>query len=281
MNFSKVFWKQAALVCLLATGVSTVPMLAQTSAPQRGHSASARGEATRGYLGVGVVELTDDRVKALHLRDDQGLEVTQLDESSPAAKAGVKLNDVILEVNGKAIEDIHSFQMLIGEWSPGTKVNLTLWRNGAKQSVSATLATRPENFFAFGPELPDAPMPPMPPVPFNGGNVFPTMPGDSPMVGFEGEPLSAQLAQYFGVKDGVLVRSVGAKTPAERAGLKAGDVVVRVNGTPVMSPREISGMVRANRKKALTFTVVRNKKEMTLNVEISDSRSGASEREAL
>ena len=124
-------------------------------------------------------------------------------------------------------------------------------------------------------------MPPMPPVPLNGGNGFPTMPGDSPMVGFEGEPLSAQLAQYFGVKDGVLVRSVGAKTPAERAGLKAGDVVIKVNGTPVMSPREISGMVRANRKKGLTFTVVRNKKEMTLNVEISDNRSGASEREAL
>jgi serine protease Do len=242
MKFNRKFWRQAAVACLLVTGISTAPALAQTSAPQRGHSASAKGEAARGYLGVGVVELTDDRVKALHLKDDQGLEIIHLEENSPAAKAGVKLNDVILEFNGKAIEDIHSFQMSIGELSPGTKVNLTLWRNGAKQNVAATLATRPENFFALGgPDLPEAPMPPMPPVPLNGGNGFPTMPGDSPMVGFEGEPLSAQLAQYFGVKDGVLVRSVGQRTPAERAGLKAGDVVIKVNGTPVMSPREISG----------------------------------------
>ena len=93
--------------------------------------------------------------------------------------------------------------------------------------------------------------------------------------------MNPQLAEYFGVKEGVLVRSVTAKTPAERAGLKAGDVVVKVNGTPVTTPREISGLVRANRKKAISFTVVRNKKEMSLNVEIAEERSAPSEREAL
>jgi serine protease Do len=259
---------------------------AQTSAPQSARSATLRGAANRGYLGVGVVELTDDRVKALNLKDKQGVEVKRVDEKSPAAKAGLKENDVILEVNGKGLDGIEQFQRSIGETSPGTKVDLTIWRNGARQTVSATLDSRP-SFFAFnGPEffpggaLP--PMPPMPPVPFNGVNPFPTMPGDSPVVGFEGEALNSQLAEFFGVKEGVLVRFVTAKTPAERAGLKAGDVVIKVNGTPVTNPREISGLVRASRnKKAIAFTVVRDKKEISLNVEIAEDRNGTPEREVL
>jgi serine protease Do len=270
--------------CLLAgTGVAQTAF-AQTSAQQHAHSTTLRGIAARGYLGVGVVELTDDRVKALKLKDDQGLEVKRIDENSPAAKAGLKENDVILEVNGKGVEGNAQFRDLIGDTPPGTKVSLTIWRNGAKQTVSATLDSRPENFFIFGgPALPDGvlpPMPPMPAVPFNGGNPFPTIPGESPIVGFEVESLSPQLAEFFGVKEGVLVRSVSPKTPAERAGLKAGDVVIKVNGTPVTTPREIMGLVRSSRKKAISFTVVRNKKEVSLNVEIAEARSAPAERDA-
>lgn len=266
--------------CLLA-GTA----FAQTSQQQRAQSTTLRGIAGRGYLGVGVVELTDDRVKALKLRDNQGLEVKLVDEHSPAAKAGLKENDVILELNGKGVESNEQFQSLIGETPPGTKVNLTIWRNGAKQTVSATLDSRPVNVYVFGgPDFPDGavpPMPPMPAVPFSGGNVFPTIPGESPMVGFEGEALNPQLAEFFGVKEGVLVRSVNPKTPAERAGLKAGDVVVKVNGTPVTTPREITGLVRSSRRKAISFTVVRNKKEVSLNVEIAKDRSAPGEREVL
>jgi serine protease Do len=273
----EIFSKKAGLACLAAMAMTAIPALAQ----QRAHSTTLRELANRGYLGVGVAELTDDHVKALKLKDDQGLEVTRVDENGPAAKAGLKEGDVILEVNGKGIEDIRQFQTSIGETSPGTKVNLTIWRNGAKRTVSATLDARPGNFFVFsGPDFPEPPVPPMPPVPFGGGP-FPTIPGNSPLVGFEGEALNPQLAEYFGVKEGVLVRSVNEKTPAQRAGLKAGDVVVKVNGTPVTTPREITGLVRSNRKKAISLTVVRNKKEMTLNVEIAEDRSGAPQREAL
>jgi len=270
----------ASLACLVAA--MAVPVYAQ----QRAHSTTLRGIANPGYLGVGVAELPDDRVKALNLKDDQGLEVKRIDQNSPAFRAGIKENDVILEVNGKGVEGIDQFQSLIGTTPPGTRVSLTIWRNGAKQTVSATLDSRPVNFFPFGePNFPDGalpPVPPMPPVPFNGGNPFPTIPGSSPIVGFEGEALNPQLAEFFGVKEGVLVRFVNQKTPAERAGLKAGDVVVKVNGTPVTTPREITGLVmRSNRKKAIAFTVVRNKKEVSLNVEIAEDRVGPSERLAL
>ncbi len=256
---------------------------AQTSGQQRAHSATLHGIASRGYLGVGVAELPDDRVKALNLKDDQGLEVKRIDQNSPAAKAGLRENDVILEVNGKGIEGLEQFENLIGETAPGTRVNLTIWRNGAKQTVAATLDSRPGNILEFGgPDFPDAPIPPMPPVPFNGANAFPTIPGNSPIVGFEGEALTGQLAEFFGVKAGVLVRSVNLKTPAERAGLKAGDVVVKVNGTPVTTPREITGVVvRSNRQKAISFTVIRNRKQVSLNVEIAEDRSASPDRDAL
>jgi serine protease Do len=270
------------LLCLLA-GTMTVPGgFAQTSGQEHAHSTTLRGVATRGYLGVGVVDLADDRVKALNLKDDQGVEITRIDPNSPAAKAGLKENDVILEVNGKGIGGVEQFQNLIGETPPGTKVNLTIWRNGARQTVSATLDSRPGNFFVFGgPDFPDAPIPPMPPVPFSGASPFPAIPGNSPIVGFEGEALNSQLAAFFGVKNGVLVRSVNPNTPAEHAGLKAGDVVVKVNGTPVTTPREITGLVRSSRKKAISFTVVRNKKEIALNVEVAEDRPALPDREVL
>jgi serine protease Do len=93
----------------------------------------------------------------------------------------------------------------------------------------------------------------------------------APTVGFEGEPLTPQLAEFFGVHEGVLVRSVVERTPAAKAGLKAGDVVTKVNGMPVASPREISGIVRqaTQAKKSVAFTVVRNRKEITLTVEMA------------
>ena len=104
--------------------------------------------------------------------------------------------------------------------------------------------------------------------------------GQAPRIGFEGESVTPQLAEFFGVKEGVLVRTVTEKTPASKAGLKAGDVIFKINGTPVSNTREISGMVGASRKN-VTFTVMRNHKEVTLNVEVAEDRRPSPEREVL
>jgi serine protease Do len=277
MEFRMEIFGKITAACALVVSLIAMPAVAQT--PRRAQS--ARGFLSQGYLGVGVADLTDDRVKALHLKDDQGLEVARVTENSPAARAGFKVGDVILEVNGKAVESIEQFQATIGENAPGSKVNLTVWRNGAKQTLTATLEPRPVGLPLFvGPDSQDAPIPPMPPVPL--GNLpYLAVPAETPVVGFQGLQLTPQLAEFFGVKDGVLVSTVYPRTPAERAGLKAGDVVTRVNGTPVMSPREITGVVRAAGKKAVSFTVVRNKKEITLSIEISRTLTVPAEKEAL
>ncbi len=224
--------------------------------------------ADRGYLGVGVIELAPDRVKNLGLKDDRGVEVKRVEENSAAAKAGIKENDVILEVNGKTVDDVENFIGFVGMTPPGDKVNLTVWRSGEKKNFTALLDARPSNTIMIFPP-PEAPQPPMPPMAPNTDDRYFGLTASSPRIGFEGESLTPQLAEFFGVKDGVLVRTVGPHTPAERAGLRAGDVVTKVNGTMVTSPREISGLVQSSRRKAISFTVVRNKKEIALNVEIA------------
>lgn len=273
---------RGAGLIFLSLAMAVLPATAQTSTPQRARSTELRRPANRGYLGVGVVELTDERVQALKLKDDQGVEVKRVEDNSPAARAGLKNNDVILEVNGKSIDGLETFLSMIGETQPGTKIHLTIWREGAKKTLAATLDSRPDNLFYFsGPEPLNPPAPPMPPAPF--GNGFPGLPADSPKVGFEGEPVYGQLADFFGVKQGVLVRSVNPDTPASHAGLKAGDVVTKVNGTPVTNPREITGLVRTGGKKEISFTVVRGKKEMTLKVEVAQiqDRQAPAQREVL
>jgi serine protease Do len=220
--------------------------------------------------------MTDARAHALHLKDSSGVEVRRVDENSPAAKAGLRENDIILEVDGRRIETIDQFIRKVGDAAPGTKLALTIWRNGAKRTLTATVDARPTQMFAFtGPDdiqMPDVRVfPQMPSGPWD-GNDFSFITGASPRVGFEGEMLTPQLAEYFGAKDGVLVRTVVAKTPAEKAGLKAGDVVTKVNGTPVTTPREISSLVHMASNGKVALTIVRNKREQVLTVEMPEPK---------
>jgi len=251
-----------AILCLMAGAA-----FAQSS--EHARSTNLRQPfVNRAYLGVGVVELSDERVKALKLPNDRGVEVTLVVPNSPAAKTGIKAHDVILELNGKLADSAEQFPALIADAGPGDKVNLTVWRNGAKQTLTATLEAPPNLFLP----MPALVLPPEPPQPPNAVAPFHAFPSDSPQVGFIGEELGPQLAEYFGVRQGVLVESVNPNTPASRACLKAGDVVTKVNGTPVTSPREISFLIRG--RKSISFTVVRNKKEMALNVELAEIRTG-------
>jgi serine protease Do len=208
------------------------------------------------HLGVGVVEITPERAKALKLPTANGVEVVNVEENSAASRATIRNGDVILELNKEKVESVEDFVGAIAASSPGKKLALTVWREGSKRFLTATL----ENQRASGVST------------FSSSSAmsqtFDIMPLPAPMIGIDGEPLTQQLAQYFGVEDGVLVMTVHPHTPAERAGMKAGDVILKVNGTPVSSPREISALLRPGRK-PMSFTVMRNHKEITLSVDLA------------
>jgi serine protease Do len=200
-----------------------------------------------------------------------GAEVRNVADDSPAAKAGIKDSDVILEYNGQRVEGQDQLVRMVRETPVGREARLGVWRNGAAQSVTVTVAKRPGNVmvlndgheFSFHmPEIEIPPMPPMPDMP------NPMMSWRNSVLGIECESLTSQLAQYFGVKEGVLVRSVMAGTAAEKAGIKAGDVILKVDNTAVTTPREITSMLRGRRASPRTIPVVvmRDHKEMTVTV---------------
>jgi serine protease Do len=251
---------------------------AQTATTPRARSAQVYVQKGMGsYLGVGGVDVTSERVKALNLKEERGVEISSVEEDGPAAKAGIKAGDVVLEFNGTPVQGTVQFQRMVGEMPPGRQVKLTIWRNGATQSISATIGERknvattiiPGDGHAWSFDMPN--MPTMPRMPD-----MPSMPrmemlSANPALGIYGESLaeSDQLAEFFGVTDGVLVRSVRKGTAAEKAGIKAGDVITKIDDSRVSNSMDITRTLRSMKgKKTFNVTVVRNKKEMPISVTI-------------
>jgi len=236
------------------------------------------------YLGVGVRDLTAERAKELKLSEEAGVEVTRVDTDSPAAKAGLKETDTVLEYNGQRVEGIEQFVRLVRETPSGRNVKLKISRGGNQQMLTATIADRRsgervkieaemERVREKLRNMPEIRIPDMP-------NAI--IGWRSGMIGIEGEGVSEQLATFFGVKEGVLVRSVAKDMPAEKAGVKAGDVITKVDGTPVKSARDITSAIRnAKSKTPVKVTLVRNKAEMTLDVTVETQESSPTRRRAI
>jgi serine protease Do len=244
--------------------LSPMPLSAQPPAPPAPpqQATPARLFAVRGgYLGVGLQEITPERAKSLKLPNESGVEVTSVIHDSPADKAGLKPGDVIVAYNGQKIEGFRQFSRMVYETPVGHDAKLDIMRNGATQTVTAKIENRP------GPQILPFPAPNAPPHPS-----IPDIPRiiqgmNSPMLGIEVESIDGQLADYFGAKDGgVLVRSVLKNSPAEKAGMKAGDVVLRVDDMKVMSAADISARLRAAQGKAVQLSVIRDHKDMSFSV---------------
>jgi serine protease Do len=226
------------------------------------------------YLGIGVADITAERAKALNLKEERGAEVTNVDPDSPASKAGIKEGDIVLDYDGAAVQGIQQFTRLVRETPVGRQVKISVWRNGAAQALTATVEARKGTMIRSGgrpmvvPSFPSMPQIEIPRL---------QMTWQNPVLGIEGESLRSQeqLAEFFGVKDGVLVKLVRKNSAAEKAGLKAGDVVIKLEDSTVATPQEITRALRAlGSKKTFTVTVVRNKKEMGLTVTLEE-RGGA------
>ena len=257
----------------LAVGLATFPLCAQQTRAQR-VGVLTKGQAS--YLGVNVLEVDSEIAKALGLKGERGVQITLLDPESPASRAGLLVRDVILEFNGEKVTSTAQFVRMVSETPVGRKIPLGVYRKGAMMNLTAQIGARPEQQFSlivpFGMAPPTPPTPPTPPLPPSVDYSLPDIPSgllgwQSSSLGYMSEQVDGQLAEFFGVKEGVLVRSVVAKSPAEQAGLKAGDVIIKADGTAVRSPREITAMLRRQRdKKKLSLTVVRSHKELTLEL---------------
>lgn len=271
-----------ASICL-AAGLIGPAASAQTAPPAvpRGRAVQIITPASTPYLGINALDITSDRAKALKLKEERGVEITSVDPDSGAAKAGLKEGDVVLEYNGQHVEGWEQLRRLVSETPINREVKIGIWRNGAAQTVTATVGSHKTsrsngetivvpngaNNFPFKLNPPLMSMAPSIEIP-----EFRTF-SQNRTIGIFGEPLGQedQLAEFFGVKNGILIRSVVKGSPAEKAGLKAGDVLTKIDDTVVSTPSEITRALRAaGSKRTFAVTVVRNKKEMTLNVMVDN-----------
>jgi serine protease Do len=241
---------------------------------------------TQGYLGVDIRDITDDRAKALKLKEVRGAEICMIDHDGPAIKAGLREGDVILAMNGEPIEGEAQLRRMLQETPAGRTVSFVYSRDGQEQTISVQLGDREEverraweqHFAVPEPSGEDASIP----DPMDDADSDPT-PADPPQsypgFGFVGPPtlsgtytgavldaLGPQLAEFFGAQPGtgLLIKSIDADSPAARAGLRAGDVVVKLNGQPASARTDWLRALQNSNGKPIAVTILRDKHEQTL-----------------
>jgi serine protease Do len=235
------------------------------------------GDDGSSWLGVETHEVTADKAKELKLSAERGVVLGKIVPDSPAAKAGLKENDVVTEINGQRVEGAAQFRRMIHETPAGRTIQLTVWRDGRTQTINATLGkseqgrhamkmmTPTPGTFAF--RMPE--MPEIPSMEWNGTMLL----GGQPRLGIDAEEISGQLGAFFGAPDGegILVRDVASGSPAEKAGVKAGDVITSLNGERIRTVGELREKLSAKRDdkdRTVKLGVLRNKSEISLNVEL-------------
>jgi serine protease Do len=183
-------------------------------------------------------------------------------------------------VDGQRVEGATQFRRIIREIPAGRTVQLTVWRDGRTQTISATLGQAEENHRAlmnaapgaFTFRMPEIDVPEVQELPgMNWDSDMMVLPGARPRLGIDAEDISGQLGGYFGAPDGegVLVRNVNAGSAAEKAGVKAGDVITKFNGDRIRSLGDLREKLAAKSDdKAAKLTVLRNKSEVTLTVDL-------------
>jgi len=254
--------------CIAVASLASTSAFGQIVMPRSRNAQALIVQKGGSYLGIGGVDITAERAKTLNLKEERGVEVSSVTEDGPAAKAGIKDGDVVLEYNGQPVAGTTQFQRMVRETPVGRQVKLTIWRNGAAQTVTATVGENKQTMISPDDTNWNFSMPTMPAMPNVEIPRFQVW-SQNPMLGIEGESLGQQeqLAEFFGVQEGVLVRSVKKGSTAEKAGLKAGDVITKVDDSKVSSTAEITRVLRgAKGKKNFNLTIVRNKKEMPLSV---------------
>lgn len=239
-----------------------------------------------GFLGIFGEDITRNNMAQYHLSEPRGVGITQVMNESPAQKAGLRSNDVILRFDGENVSSMRKLNRLVSEIAPDHTVKITISRNGAEQEVTATVGKR-NNLNAardlFGGKQPKVwkweripnadkfpnveKFPAMPDLPNNSGDLAIIM-GNSRRIGVSTMELSKQLADYFGIANGhgVLVTSVSDDGPAAKSGVKAGDVITAVDGEAVDSPGDIARIINRKKEGDVTLTVIRNKSQQTIRV---------------
>jgi S1-C subfamily serine protease len=239
-------------------------------------------------FGGGRLGVTISDVDAADSKATPGVRIDEVEEGSPAEKAGFQKGDVVTEFDGERVRSARQFTRLVSETPPGRQVTAVVTRNGQRSTLNVT--PRSTSTYSFmdsenrraletlqdrlrvlptpaPPRAPRAPRAPEPPVVerfFYSGSTLGVMTNS----------LSDQLEEYFGAKGGLLVTSVTEDSAAAAAGVKAGDVIVSVNGRSVDDPFELRREIqRLDPGEEFTLEIVRDRKNISLKGKMQERTS--------
>jgi membrane-associated protease RseP (regulator of RpoE activity) len=247
--------------------------------------------SSQGYLGVDVADVDSEKAQALKLKEMRGAVITLIDHDAPAGQIGLKVNDVVLQLNGQNVEGAEQLRRMLREIPAGHKASLLISRDGNQQTLTAQLVDRKAMEHDVWSKI------------GNGGDVFAQgsgmgilsgggdgslpsgfhMPlfGSSLNVGALVEPLTSQMAEYLGVPSGLMVKQVARKSEAAAAGLKAFDVILKVGPENINTLSDWDRALHANQGKPVQVTILRDKKQQTVTLQVDSKHRGALEIEEI
>ena len=245
---------------------------------------------SQGYLGVDLADVDQEKAQALKLKEVHGAVITLIDHDAPAGQIGLKVNDVVLQLNGQAVEGAEQLRRMLREIPAGRKVSLEISRDGNIQTLAVQLVDRRvmehdvwNKIGAGGDIFAQAPGVGI----LSDGNVsLPEgfhMPffGSTLNVGALVEPLTSQMAEYLGVPSGLMVKQVARKSEAAAAGLKVFDVILKVGTDAISTSADWERALHANQGKPVQVTILRDKKQQTVTLQVDSKRHGELEIEDL
>ena len=238
---------------------------------------------SQSYLGVDLGDV--DLERALHFKDAsgrelRGAEITVLDHDAPAGKVGLKLHDVIVQMNGTAIDSADQLKKMLHQTPPGRKIQLVVNRDGVQQTLTVQLAdhrklqeaarrqigstdsgSAPTQSFLSGSDSPST-----------GGGFHLWGMGSSLKVGALVEPLTAQMSDFLGIGGGLMIKSVAHKSAADAAGLKAHDVILQVGGEGVATTSDWERLIRSSEGKPVQVAIMRDRTKQLILLQVDGTR---------
>jgi serine protease Do len=212
------------------------------------------GKVTRGWLGVSIQALDEELAKHFGLKSPEGVLVNEVMDGTPAAKGGVKEGDVIVAFDGKKTPDPTTLRNIVAETKVGKRVKMTVMRDGKAKTLNIMVAEQPKNLTMSQQQQPESD--------HNTSSI---------LKGVEVQNMNPQIAQQLGLPKtttGVVVTDVSVGSPAERAGLISGDVILQVNNKRITNIGDFRNAVQsANKKRGLLLLINRHGRKEFLGIE--------------
>ena len=266
-----------SLAALTLLGTSALRAQFHTMAPLGSAQSPMLLTVSHGYLGVELADIDQEKAQALKLKEVRGALVTLIDHDAPAALAGLKVNDIVLKLNGQPVEGAEQLRRMLHEIPAGRKVTLDVYRDGNTQALTVELANRKLMEHGILDRLGTSEMFSSAPglglfgstgdVPFGSGFHLPFF-GSTLNVGALVEPLTTQMAEYLGVPSGLMVKQVARKSEADAAGLRAFDVILKLGQEPIKTLADWDRLLRSNQGKPVQVTILRDRKLQTLALQV-------------